>query len=221
MELPPKDQVEHSILRSAVQPEAVDLATELADYGVDRLVEVLADSDVLDAIPVVKSLRAITRGAVGIREALLARNLLRFVAGVGAVPEEDAERWRNRLEDDTGEMGERVLRLVDRASAPMKAVLIGRVFRAYLDAECDRQTFLRTVEMIDRSLTEDLVALIDAPSDEADEDASATARLISIGLLVSRSHNLVLEDSKPPSTSVEGALLQRIAPRQRSGKAAP
>ena len=221
MELPSEGRVEHSILRSAVQPEAVDLASEVAGYGVDRLVEILADSDLLDVIPVVKSLRAITRGAVGIREGLLARNLLRFIAGVGAVSTKDAERWRDRLGDDTGEMGERVLRLVDRASAPAKAVLIGRAFRAYLDAECDRQTFLRTVEMIDRSLTEDLVALVEAPSAEADEDSSATARLMSTGLLVSRAHSLVTEESRPPSTSVEGALLQRITPRQRSSEPAP
>jgi hypothetical protein len=78
--------------------------------------------------------------------------------------------------------------LVDRVTSTNKATLIGRVVRNYLDGECDLRTFLRTAEMIDTALTEDLQLLIE---DELDDDACR--RLIAVGLMIDRSSALLSE----------------------------
>jgi len=53
-------------------PELHDVTVEYAEMGLDALV----DSGIADDVPVVKTVRALWRGAAGIREALLLRKLV-------------------------------------------------------------------------------------------------------------------------------------------------
>ncbi len=82
------------------------------------------------------------------------------LSAIGEASERDVVKWRERINTDGGrEIGERVLAVVDRITSAYKATLIGKVFREYLDGRCDCSSFLRTVEMIDSALTEDLLFL--------------------------------------------------------------
>lgn len=209
--------LESDVVRSVLcQPEVIGLADELAELGVDRLIDVLVESEAADAIPVVKSIRAAFKGIVSVREAILTKNLLRFLVGVGEATADDVERWRSRVDKDAAQVGERLIALIDRVTSPLKATLIGHVFRSYLDGECERSTFLRTAEMIEQALTEDLKYLVDSrvSSDPSPEDEPPpVVRLISTGLMLDMANRLALEDSGPATPSAEGRLLQRAARR--------
>ena len=195
-------------------PQIRDLAVDLSELGVDELLERITENEALQAIPVVKSLLAMFRGALSVREAIFTKKLLKFVVGVGDVSEEDTQRWRRRTNHDPRDMGERIIVLVDRLSALWKAELMGRVFRLYLDGKCERSSFLRAAEMIDVSLTDDLSYLLhsrdrsSSPAEHEDDEGSATAnRLISVGLMTDRSVRLLAESAGPPVPSEEGELL--------------
>jgi hypothetical protein len=197
--------VGESVFKSLL-PEVYQVAAEVAEARIDALI----DSEALDAIPVVKSVRALARGVAGFRETWLEKKLMAMMYGFGPISADDAERWtkRPRTDKEDAEIGERVIALVDRVTARVKAQLIGKVMRAWLDGRCDRPTFLRTAEMIDDALTEDLSFLIEGRADGSDE--AATRRLVAVGLMVDRSSAILDETSLPPAPSDEGTLLRGL-----------
>jgi hypothetical protein len=192
-----------SVIASVLLPDAFDLAAEYAEVGLDAFV----DNAALDGIPVVRTVRALAHGVADVREALFVKKLVALIFGVGSHTADDVARWRTRLDDEkqATEIGERVLALVDRVATTTKATLIGHALRAYLDGQCDRSTFLRTAEMIDNALSEDLADLLRLSAEDIDEAASN--RLIAAGLMEDRSAHMLLESSKPPVASAEGTFL--------------
>lgn len=200
------DSLVESVFRT---PQLHDLVAEYAEAGLDGIV----DNPLIDVVPVVGTIRSLIRGVSSLRDALFAKKILAMLSAIGDATEDDAAKWRKRINDDGGrEMGERVLAVIDRITSAYKATLIGKVFREYLDGHCNRSSFLRTVEMIDSALTEDLRFLMDDwttkewADREADDDVST--RLIAVGLMTDRVTRLVLESSQPPEPSEEGALIR-------------
>jgi len=102
--------------------------------------------------------------------------------------------------------------VVDRITSAYKATLIGKVFREYLDGRCDCSSFLRTVEMIDSALTEDLLFLandwVEREWADRDADEDVSLRLIAVGLMKDRVNRMALESSQPPAPSAEGFLIR-------------
>jgi len=191
-------------------PELHDVTVEYAEMGLDALV----DSGIADDVPVVKTVRALWRGAAGIREALLLRKLVALLQGLGDIDSEDAAKWRRKLQDDEQleEFGERVIGIVDRVESATKAKLVGLMLREYLNGRCDRETYLRSIEMIDRALTEDLSFLVNHRTEDLSDPACA--RLMAVGLMMDRSSRYLLESSMPPAPSPEGDLIRKSTREQ-------
>jgi len=121
------------------------------------------------------------------------------VQGLGDIDSEDAAKWRRKLQDDEQleEFGERVIGIVDRVESATKAKLVGLMLREYLNGRCDRETYLRSIEMIDRALTEDLSFLVNHRTEDLSDPACA--RLMAVGLMTDRSSRFLLESSMPPA----------------------
>lgn len=191
-------------------PEVRAVAEGLVEAGIDAFV----DNDAVDAIPIVATVKALVRGAVGYREAWLAKKLVAMLFAVGDVTPEDVERWSKRLQDEAGQrdVGERVLAVVDRVTSVWKAELVGRAFRAYLDGAFERREFLLLAEMLDAALTEDLRYFLEEWSDGL--DSASCQRLIAVGLMRDRASRLLLESSQSPSPTDAGVLLRQAATRR-------
>lgn len=180
---------EESVLSAVLQPEAYEAASDLSEWAVDEIARGIVDSEVLEAIPLVKSVIAMAKGVAGFRDYMFAKNLARCIAEVGQSSSRDRERWRERIQDHPADMGERVLVALDRANAPLKAVLIGRLFRLYLDRECESPEFMRSVEMVERALTDDLLILLDRslknpnPKIGLGAESPLLSRLTAVGLV--------------------------------------
>lgn len=197
-----EDPIVASVLRL---PDVQGLAADIAEAGIDAIL----DNSALDAIPVVASIRALVRGASGFHEAWLTKKLGALLYGLGEASVKDVDRWRARLKEEAGirETGERILALVDTVTSVWKAELLGRLFRRYLDGDCDRGEYITTAEMVAAAFTEDLRYLL-AEWDEG-ADSERCARLIAAGLMRDRSSKRLLEGSQPPTTSTSGALLRQ------------
>jgi len=193
----------------AKMPELQDLTQAYAELGFDALV----DSGIADEIPVVKTVLALTRGAAGLREAWLTKKLIALLLGLGSLTEKEAASFREKLQDDDRieEFGERVIGIVDRVESTAKAKIVGLMLREYLSGRCTRDSYLRSIEMIDRALTEDLAFLIDGWDEGMSEPACD--RLMAIGLMTDGSVRLVTESSQPPAPSIEGELIRQSARR--------
>jgi hypothetical protein len=186
-------------------PELQDVTHDYAELALDALV----DSGIADEIPIVKTVRAFARGVTGLHEALLMRKLAALLQGLGNFTDEEAMRFREKLRTDEQieDFGERVIGIVDRVESATKARIIGLMLREYLSGRCDRVTFLRSIEMVDRALTEDL-AFLAGQWVEGSKEPSCD-RLLAVGLMTDRSERLVTESSQPPAPSAEGDLLRR------------
>jgi hypothetical protein len=206
----PDDPLLLSVIRL---PELHDLVENAAESALD----VLVNNDVIDVIPVVGSLRALTRGVVSWRDAHLTRKLIALLQGVGEVSERDRERWQQRLQDEDGlrDAGERLVALVDRMTSTFKAELVGLLVRRYLDGMISQTTLLRTVEVIDRVLTDDLDSFLRLGPEGVPEEVAD--RLISVGLMLDRTALMALESSRPPAASPDASeLLAAFAARNTS-----
>ncbi len=204
-------EVGDSLIESVLQLSSLhSLAVEYAEAGIDSLV----DNPVVQRVPVVGTIRAVFQGATALRDAFLTKKLLTMLKAIGDVSYDDVRRWRDRIDSDKGrrDTGERVLAIMDRIITADKAWYIGKLFREYLDGRCDCESFLRTTEMIDNALTEDVHYLAhrwsEPTSDDLNVDEAVCARLIAIGLMTDRVTRIAAMSSRPPAPSTEGALIR-------------
>lgn len=194
----------NSLIETVLLPGARESAESLAETGL----EMFLGNPLIDKLPVVSLFVGSYRGIAGFREWHFARKFASLMGGIGDPSPQDRENWSRRLSepDGDGELGERLVAVLDRMTARTKADLLGRAFRRFLDGTCSRAEFMRCAEMIDGALTEDLRFLTEDWS-EGSEDP-ACARLIAAGLMVDRSAHLSLTDSGPPDLAPEAELLR-------------
>jgi hypothetical protein len=147
----PNEALVHSIARL---PELQEVLADATDLGLAALVE----NDMLDAIPIVAWVRRFAKGGIAIRDALLARKLIKMLRGVGAVSDKDRDKWNERLGDrrQAQNIGLRLFAILDKLTDEWKAELVGRLLRRYLDGDLTLNEFLRGMEMIERAFSDDL-----------------------------------------------------------------
>jgi hypothetical protein len=184
-------------------PTLQDLGAELTDLGVD----VVLDNEIVRELPIVHWLVALSRGVISYREQRFAKKLIRLLFGVGRPTESDIAQWKQRLTNDRGarETGDVILSVVDNATSAWKAELVGRMWRSYLDGDCDQESFRRIIEMINNALTDDLRYLLEHWDPIASNPV--VDRLVAVGLLSSRGMSLLNAGDDPSFASVEGKLL--------------
>jgi hypothetical protein len=142
-------------------------------------------------------------GALGIRDRIFCRKLVRFLAHVD-VAEEDRLRFATELADpkERRRVGATILLILDRLDDLSKADVLGRAMKLYMEGKIDYALFRRVGRAIDAADIDDLREL--AKSEEANQiPRDAFDRLVSTGL-VRRS---AVVSSHPPSKSQEALVI--------------
>jgi hypothetical protein len=127
----------------------VQLVKEYAELGFDAVLDPGAMRD----IPVVNSIFALFKVSAGVREALLIKKLLSFLADLSLIPAPLRLRMVERLERDPAyaqKVGEHVIELLDRIESHKKPGMVARVFRAYAEGRIDREMLQRLHFAIER-----------------------------------------------------------------------
>lgn len=179
-----------------------DAATDLAEGFVD----IFLTSGALDDIPAVGSVLGVMRGVGAVREALFLRKLAAAVAGFGDATDSERAEWRTKLVGDSEmvEIGERLLYVIDASTSNLKAELVGKVFRRFIEGACDKSVLRRTVDMIGTALAEDLRELTNSGATGLTD--AAYSRLASLGL-VEGGPDVLTTDGGDVSVTFEGLLL--------------
>jgi hypothetical protein len=94
------------------------LANENGDLVRDYLeagVEVIFDTPLVERIPVIGTIYAVSKGVVSMPDRIFAHKLLRFVQGIGTPTDRDLAAWNERLGDQARrrKFGERLLVAID------------------------------------------------------------------------------------------------------------
>ncbi len=148
------------ISSTIVTTENGAIVRELTEIGLDLAL----DDELLKKVPVIGILYSVGKTLASIPDKIFAKKVLRFLAGVGELPEGKASRWIGEMNDesDTREFGERVLTVLDAFNAATKAKLLGRLFRGLLQGRCDRDEFLRLSDMLSAAYESDISYLVQA-----------------------------------------------------------
>lgn len=153
----------------------------------ENLLDAFLDDGVLREIPVIKTVLAVGRTGIAVRDVLLVKKLLRFLHEMENVNAE-RERFEAEMREDPAKaerIGTHLTVLLDRFEESDKAGLLGRAFQAYLKREIDLDAFLRMARVIDRCMLADLALIIQNDSARlVSERPAVAAEFLSYGLVV-------------------------------------
>jgi hypothetical protein len=141
--------VEAIVAGAVSAPGLDDLLSDYAELGLDQLI----DADTVSDIPIVRSVVAVVRMGIGIRNRLFARKLLDFLTGFRGISEWERHDMVSRLEADPAygrRVGEHLTELLDRIESHKKPKMLARVFRAYADKTIDGTMLQRLCVVIER-----------------------------------------------------------------------
>jgi hypothetical protein len=130
-------------------PGLDDLAADYAELGLDGVL----DGDTVSEVPLVKSLVAIVRVGIAIRDRLFCRKLFDFLVGFRGISEWERRDMVSRLEADPTygrRVGEHLTELLDRIESVKKPLMVARVFQAYADKSIDAMMLHRLCGAVER-----------------------------------------------------------------------
>jgi len=140
--------LEEALVSSIAKPNLTDLASELAEVGLDHF---LTDG-VLRDIPVLGTLVGLYRTVGVIRDRLFAAKVIRFLIGLAEIPLDDRERFLKEHAERTERqrLGETLVLLLDRLDDMQKPEALSRLFAAYVRGQYNLEMFRRLAMALDR-----------------------------------------------------------------------
>jgi hypothetical protein len=130
--------------------EALAVLDDVAAEVGQSAIEVILSEDVLQHLPFVKGLVAVSKSVISIRDKFLMRKIESFLRSLASIPQETRRDMIRRLEEDpvyTETVGEHLVELLDRVEGRRKAAIMGHALAAFARKEIDR-TMLRRLENV-------------------------------------------------------------------------
>ncbi|MES2373425.1 MAG: hypothetical protein V4557_12645 [Bacteroidota bacterium] len=150
--------LEKDLKDSIVSDKLSELAADAAELGLDSL---LADGVVKD-IPVIGSLYKLAKVAMGIRENIFAKKVLKFLIELKGIPGEERKKFIAGLDSDTHKIhkvGEKIIVILERLDDIDKATIVGRLLRAAIKEYIPYEHFLKLSSIVDKAFFTDLQQL--------------------------------------------------------------
>jgi hypothetical protein len=154
-----------SVLRSACNSEAKELAADWSDLGL----EALLDKTVLEHAPMLGSVVKICAISKTIRDRLFLKKVFGFLRGCPKFNELEKFGFvREHLEDPekTKKLSDGIVMVLDRLDDLEKADMIAKMFAALVRKQIDYSDFRRLASGIDRAYVGDLKKLLTYPKDK-------------------------------------------------------
>lgn len=126
---------------------------ELVEEYAQGLLDILLSNEVLEYIPVVKTLAATVRAVGTVRDAILVQKMGAFIAALPEVPVTQRVDMVQRLEADPAynrKVGLHLIELLDRVDSHRKPTMIGHAFAAYALGRIDLTALQRLIAAIER-----------------------------------------------------------------------
>lgn len=179
------DDADISIIEALGDAGAIDAASDLAEIGLDELIEKLTEEEFLKDIPVFGSLVKLFRAGVGVQGYLLSRKIGRFLRNLADIPEDTRREFVGRLNADPKhkkKVVDQLLLTLERLDDLDKSVLYARAFEGYILGQVDYDEFRMLGAAIDRCLISDLSSLVSSDH-VARYPADVATRLMGCGFL--------------------------------------
>ena len=171
-------------------------------------------------IPVLGNAFKWVRALDSVRDRALMIKLAGFLEGVGSLSNRHRVSMKKRLEDTDGarRVGGALFLTIDQLSEDRQALLLGQIFRAYLDEMIDNEDMLRLSRAVQMAFIDDLTMFLECHQLEIAAGWPYMERLLAAGLARARIRTTHQPESRPNfEPSALGHTLRKIfKDRQRS-----
>ncbi len=164
-----ESSIETDLINSATQIDYSDILQNYAESSLDALV----DNEIIDTIPVIKTLAKLHKGVIAYRERLFLKKIAYFLMEANKLSKEERKNWLKKVKLDSPKeqkkVGEKLLIIIDGVNDNYKALIIGKLFRAYVKGKIGgREDFFFLCELVEGCRTHILEEL--AKSKPINED---------------------------------------------------
>lgn len=141
------ESLERALIRSIDSSSLQDLTADIAEAGLDQLLE---DGIVKD-IPILGTLIRLQTSIGLVRDYIFTKKVARFLVGLAEINPSERTKFLKGVEqrNETEKLGETLLLLLDRLDDFTKPVLLAKIFRAYIQRGFDLSTFRRLAKVVD------------------------------------------------------------------------
>jgi uncharacterized protein YaiI (UPF0178 family) len=157
------ESIAESMLKSVANTESSSALIDFGDSVLDSATETIISNDILKDIPVVGALVGLTKGVMVYRDRRYVSKILSYLSETSKASETDRERYKKKLDTNPEEClkaGETIMDIIDKVTSAEKAVMLGKIFRAYMhEDDLSTQQLIYLSEIIERAYLQDLVAL--------------------------------------------------------------
>ncbi len=157
------ENIPASLMRSVVNDSDTEALFSLSDTIITDSVEAIKDSDLLSHLPITKEIIGLIKVGFAYRDRRYLSKLLSFLAETSKMSEEDKAEYTRKLDEDpkkAQEAGETILDIIEKVTSREKAVMIGKLVRAYgHEKDITYNLLMRMCEMVERAYLQDLQAL--------------------------------------------------------------
>lgn len=153
-----KSNLNTEFIESITSKEAISVAGDLAELGLDSLLE----EGILKDIPFFGTVIKMSSIIGSVRDRLFLKKVSSFLFEISKISEQDRNRFRNKIKDDKNfqsEVGENLMLLLERHEHMSKPRLLAKAFGAYIEEKISYNEFLKLASSIDSAFINDLLNL--------------------------------------------------------------
>jgi len=128
-----KNSITYSLLESIDSSNIVDLSVDYSELALDTIVE----NPLMKELPIIKTIRAIYKAGVSIRERFLIKKTLVFIQtfNTSGISKTEFEKYKNRLNDNPKKASkelEHIVILLDRQAEYIKGAILANLYSSFI-----------------------------------------------------------------------------------------
>lgn len=183
-------------LKVSLFENSIDVAIDFAEIGLDNLLSDITDSEILQEIPIIKTIYSVYKVGLAIQEKHLLKKTLVFIKEFNSkqIKPKKLEKYKKKINEQPHYVEEelgRVLILLNKILDDSKAVILAKLYRNFIEEEIDWKQFCELTDITERIFLSDIKVLLHGYKhkgvDLGDFPNYHLDRLISIGLF--ENHN--------------------------------
>lgn len=189
--------------------------SEVVGDGIEISIDSLITDDLLKEIPIVKTVVAISKGVLNVRDYLFLKKVIIFLNEVNEIDLEKRKKFVEEIEktDKLNEVGVRLMEIIDKTFFEYKAKIIGLLFASFLETRSISQLdFFRLSEMVSGSYESDLRYFFKTDEDKIGETGNEVEHLLAIGFYErpKKAFGDRVMESRKPAFSFYGKMLHEV-----------
>ncbi len=179
-----------SFIASIASDEVKSVALEYGELAIDGLLSnMLLDNEAITKIPFIGTVVGAAKGALGVRDYFYVRKVAKFLFQISSIPEPKREKYKQKIAENPEEIsrvGITILEIIDKLNSDKKAIMVGKLFQAYLDGSISTDQLVLLAEMVERAYLQDIESVVRS-------EVHNTENLIHVGIKNPRDFLAILD----------------------------